>query len=136
MPERTGVANILALYLIGVIALTAIGVAGLVTLELVRPDGANNAIVSQIIGLIGPSIIGLMVLIRSVANGQAAEAAATLAGEAKVAAASTHREIQSNNVMTAETAATVKNIAVANGVPAATPAAVQDVLSKSLPMPP
>jgi hypothetical protein len=78
-----------ALYLIGVIVLSAIGVGGLVAIEWLRPGDYNTAIIGQIIGLIGPSIIGLMVLLRSVHNGQAIEevkqTAVVAANETRVA---------------------------------------------------
>jgi hypothetical protein len=99
-----------ALYLIGVVSLSGMGVVALVALEVLRPDGYNTAVVGQIIGLIGPSIIGLMVLLRSVANGQAIE-------EAKQTAKATVAETR----------------AARSEVPAATAAAVKDVLEQSLP---
>lgn len=102
-----------ALYLFGVIALSALGVTALVALECLRPEGYNTAVIGQIIGLIGPSIIGLMVLIRSVANGQATETAIKkidhAAGKAEEA------------------------VATAAAAPAATAQAVKSVLAENLP---
>jgi hypothetical protein len=102
-----------ALYLIGVIVLSAIGVAGLVSIEWLRPGDYNTAIVGQIIGLIGPSIIGLMILLRSVHNGQAIE-------EAKLTAAIAATETR----------------AARHEVPAKTAEAVRSVLAEASREPP
>lgn len=75
-----------AMYLIGVVSLSAIGVGGLVAIEWLRPGDYNTAIVGQMITLIGPSIIGLMILIRSTANGQALQEVRRGNEEAKSAA--------------------------------------------------
>lgn len=47
----------------------------------------------------------------------------------------TKKQIQANTAVTAQTAATVAKVAEATGIPPPSPAAVQDVLEKSLPRP-
>lgn len=101
-----------ALYLIGVVALSTIGVGGLILIEWLRPGDFNTAIVGQIVTLIGPSIIGLMILLRSVANGEAL------------------KEVKKTAAITADKAdRAAKNT---EAVPSVTAEAVKDVLEKSL----
>ncbi len=90
------------LYLIGVVSLSGLGVIALVALEVLRPDGYNTAVVGQILSLIGPSIIGLMVLLRSVANGQGIEEAKRTAAVATDRADDAARKAEAAPSVTAE----------------------------------
>jgi hypothetical protein len=56
------------LCVIAVCALTGLGVAGIVAMEWLRPDGYNTQVVNWIISMIVPTVTGLMVLIRSAMN--------------------------------------------------------------------
>jgi hypothetical protein len=61
------------LYVLGIIGLSAVAVAGMVAAEVLRPNDLNTALTGQILGIVTPTIAALVVLIKSAANAQALE---------------------------------------------------------------
>jgi hypothetical protein len=71
------------LYLLGILGLSAVGVAGVVALEVLRPDGYNTAAVGQILAILTPTVAILVAALKSVQNGQAIQEVKETVHEAK-----------------------------------------------------
>jgi hypothetical protein len=68
--NRTG---LVGYYLLAILAVTGIGVGALVFLEVTRAE-VDRGLVAQIVGMILPTLVALLALLRGEANGQALQA--------------------------------------------------------------
>lgn len=67
-----------AAYLVAILGLSAIGVAGMIVLEKIRPD-VDRGLILQMFGFLAPTLLGLLALLRGVSNGtQIAEVKETI----------------------------------------------------------
>lgn len=106
--------NTVIAYLLAVMGVTGIGCGSILALELARPEGYNAQAAYTILGICTTVLTVLLGIIKGIGNSQ---------------------QIEANTRLTAQTAATVTEVAKATGIAPPTPAAVQDVLEKSVPRP-
>jgi protein-S-isoprenylcysteine O-methyltransferase Ste14 len=87
-------------YLLAIVALTTVGVGAVVILDATQPNGANVTLITQVLGILTPTLAVLISLLKSVQNGQAIQQAAVKAEEAKREAAAGRQELRQNTEAT------------------------------------
>jgi hypothetical protein len=81
------------LYVSAVLGIILIAVGGVVSLEVLRPDGVNTQAAYTIVGICTPTLAVLIGLIKSIGNGQAIEEAKQTAATAVIETRAAHYEV-------------------------------------------
>jgi hypothetical protein len=96
--------------IIALVVMTAIGVAAIVVLEIMRPGIDNSATVLQIVSIVVPTSMALIAAMKSAS-------AVTASSSNSVQIAAVHGELKENSAATAATAATLNTLAATNFSP-------------------